>query len=175
MEDGGLCKEACIYSYRTKWRQHPEDHLSWRRRYRKKSLMFDIDDSRIVLNSKDYSEEKFQKSLAALYARREIARGFACRGELNKYADLGDKWLLHDEIFHRQGYDVPLPYFMQNANRASHLRITESELPARDRISEYELGRCKAAATKRRQVAERTEYAKRARVAGADVLCEQLL
>ena len=165
--DGGLCKEACILSYRTKWRQTPEDNASWRRRYSKRSHMIDIESSDIVLHNKHFSEAAFQKSLAALYARREVAREFGCRGTLNQYADFGDKWLLHDEIFHRHGYDVPVPYFMQNANRAAWLRIPESALSERDRISEFEMGRDKAAAAKRKQVTERAEYAKRARAAGA--------
>ena len=69
---------------------------------------------------------------------------------MNRYADFGDKWLLHDEIFYRHGYDVPLPYFMQNAHRAAWLRIPESALSERGCVSEQEINGYRAAAKKRR-------------------------
>ena len=38
LDDGGLCREACVLSYRTKWRQIPDDHASWAARYPARSL-----------------------------------------------------------------------------------------------------------------------------------------
>ncbi len=144
--DSELCKEACIMSYRIKWRQHPEDHFYWERRYTKRNFFGQ------QVRSKHFSQAAFERSHAALYARREVAQEFACpKRDFNRYGDPGPSWQLHDEFFYKYGYDVPMPYFMQNANRAAWLRIPESALSERDRISEFEMSRCRAAANDRKR------------------------
>ena len=78
--------------------------------------------------------EAFKASLSALYARRAVAAEFACRGMLNPHTDSSEQWLLHDELFYKYAFDVPVPHFNSNANRAAFRRIIESDLPRADRV-----------------------------------------
>ena len=78
--------------------------------------------------------EAFKASLSALYARRAVAAEFACRGMVNPHADSMEQWLLHDEMFYKYAFDVPVPHFNSNANRAAFRRIPESDLPRADRV-----------------------------------------
>ena len=78
--------------------------------------------------------EAFKASLSALYARRAVAAEFACRGMLNPHTDSSEQWLLHDELFYKYAFDVPVPHFNSNANRAAFRRIPESDLPRADRV-----------------------------------------
>ena len=64
-----------------------------------------------------FETEAFKGSLAALYARRAVAAEFACRGMLNPHADSNEQWLLHDELFYKYKYDVPVPHFNSHAHR----------------------------------------------------------
>ena len=45
-----------------------------------------------------------------------------------------EQWLLHDELFYKYAFDVPVPHFNSNANRAAFRRIPESDLPRADRV-----------------------------------------
>ena len=106
-----------------KWRQAPDQQLAWGRRYA-------TTDRQVMVASGYLESMNLGRSVAALYGRREVARMLGCRaGDVNPYGDPGDSWQLHDELFFRRGYDVPLPYFMENRNRAAWLGVAEEELP----------------------------------------------
>ena len=57
--------------------------------------------------------------------------------KVNRFADLGPAECLHDELFYKNGYDVPLPHFLQEVNRAAHLGTAVSALPLRDLVDEH--------------------------------------
>ena len=63
-----------------------------------------------------------------------VAAEFACRGMVNPHADSMEQWLLHDEMFYKYAFDVPVPHFNSNANRPAFRRIPESDLPRADRV-----------------------------------------
>ena len=101
-------------SYRTKWRRHPTDHFYWERRYASKTP--GVFKEGITIRN----VRLFNKSLEALYARREVAKDLDIHGgDLNRYGDPGPSWQIHDELFFKQGYEVPLPQFLQNCCRAN--------------------------------------------------------
>ena len=73
-----------------------------------------------------------------MYARREVARQADCP-KRNRYGwEIDRSWQIHDEIFYKYGFEVPLPQFLQNAARATWLGIQESDLLAVHRISDLE-------------------------------------
>ena len=41
---------------------------------------------------------------------------------INPHADSSEQWLLHDELFYKYKYDVPVPRFNSNAARAAFRR-----------------------------------------------------
>jgi hypothetical protein len=146
--DGGMSEEAANLSYRTKWRQMPSDHHYWMTRYTKRSL-WEID---VPCRSKHHRVARCDRSLAALFARRGFAQGYDIRPRgLNRYEDLGPPaWTIHDELFYFNGFDVPLPHFLQTANRAAWLRVPESELAPRDQIKQPILNSLRHRAVKRK-------------------------
>ena len=64
-----------------------------------------------VMFRKCFQTESFKCSLSALYVRRAVAVEFACRGMVKPHIDTKEQWLLHDELFYRYKYDVPVPNF----------------------------------------------------------------
>ena len=72
-----------------------------------------------------------ERSLAALYGRRELARQADCPSRICTYP--GQKsWQIHDELFYKQGYDLPCPECLTVAGRAKWSRILGSELSIDD-------------------------------------------
>ena len=67
-----------------------------------------------------------------MYARRAVATEYACRGMLNPHTDSSEQWLR--ELFYKCAFDVSVPHFNSNANRAAFRRIPESDLPRADRV-----------------------------------------
>jgi len=130
--DNELCRDACIESLRTKWRQSVTENQYWRQRFTKRSELGDL-----VLRSKDLSHKALERSLVALYARREVARQADCpkRNRFGEGSRQELSWHIHDEIFYKYGFEVPLPHFLQNANRAAFLGVPESDLAPHHRMS----------------------------------------
>ncbi len=132
--DDGLCRRARIESLRTKLCQSSIEKEYWDKRYPKRNAFF----PELFQRSKHFSEAALERSLTALYARREVARKADC-AKRNRYGwEIATSWQIHDEIFYKYGFEVPLPQFLQNANRASWLRKPESELRETERISDVE-------------------------------------
>lgn len=117
--DAKLCRLACLTSLKTKWRRSRVDHEYWMARGVKQSGHLALD-----------------RSVAALYERREAARQSDCARRVNWFADPGvPEWQIHDELLWRYGYDVPLPRFYQNVEREKWLRLLGSDLTDTDRIT----------------------------------------
>ena len=100
LDDGGLCREACVLSYRTKWRQIPDDHASWAARYPARSLWKPAQE---IMECTFYNRAAFQRSIAALYERRRVAQQYGCFAEVGLYYEPGEKWKQHDELLYRFG------------------------------------------------------------------------
>ena len=128
--DDGLCSRACIESLRTKWRVTIHEHLYWESRY-------PLGGGRgHTLRSKHFSMAALDRSLAALYGRREVAREADCPKRC-RYGDFWQKsWQIHDDLFYKHGYDVQRPEFLTDAGRSRWLRISGSELLESDRVSD---------------------------------------
>ena len=95
----------------------------------------------------------FLRSIAALYERRQVAQQYGCVASGNMYYDVAihkEQWEMHDELLYKHGFDVPLPMFLQKANRAAFLRIAVSDLPECHRRSETELSWFRGAAQTRK-------------------------
>ena len=106
------------------------DTLYWDSRY----PLGRSDEGAHPVRSKHFSGAALERSLIALFARREVARQADCP-KRSRYGNPWDKsWQIHDEPFYKYGFDVPLPQFLQEACRARWLRIPESELPLCHRI-----------------------------------------
>ena len=156
--DGDICQEACLLSYRTKWRQSPTDGAYWGRRAPRSHSVTS------ALLRENPSRELLERSLAALYVRREVAHGFGLQAktEVNRFADFGPAECLHDELFYKNGYDVPLPHFLQEVNRAAWLGCEVSAMHPRNRVDEAMLQR-------ERRYAGASRAAREAAEAGAPV------
>ena len=128
--DDGLCSRACIESLRTKWHQGTiHERLYWESRY-------PLGGGRgHPLRSKHFSMAALDRSLAALYGRREVAREADCPKRC-RYMTEKKSWQIHDELFYKHGYDVQRPEFLTDAGRSRWLRIPESELLECDRVSD---------------------------------------
>ena len=133
LDDGGLCREACVLSYRAKWRQIPDDHASRAARYPARSLWKPAQE---IMECTFYNRAAFQRSIAALYERRRVAQQYGCFAEVGLYYLPGEKWMQHDELFYKFGFDVPLPRFLQNEDRAAWLRMPVAELPEHHRATD---------------------------------------
>ena len=119
--DGGLCQAACGLSFVSKWNSNElgaDQDQHWLVKARKQK--------------KWWSEcsEGMHRSVAALYVRRGIARALGSvagattlnSAPFHKYADKGDKHLVHDQLFYRLGYDVPFPVAVpEEAYNSSHV------------------------------------------------------
>ena len=81
------------------------------------------------MHCRTYNWAAFQRSIAALYERRRVAQQYGCFAEVGLYYLPGEKWKQHDELFYKFGFDVPLPRFVQNEDRAAWLRMPVAELP----------------------------------------------
>ena len=127
--DDHLCSMACIESLRTKWRQCLDEGLYWDKRFTKRNY------AGAPVRNKHFSHAALERSLTALYARREVARKADCP-KRNMYGlEIATSWQIHDEIFYRYGFDVPLPQYYEDAARAKFLGIRNvSDLPERERI-----------------------------------------
>ena len=124
--DAGLCQRACMESMRRKWRQTHCDDAYWHRRFAPRGELI----------SNQRRGAALERSLIALYERREVAKQADCRN-LNRFSqEIHRSYQSHDEVLYKYGFDVPLPQFLQNAKRAAWLRIPESELPEGHRISD---------------------------------------
>ena len=83
LDDGGLCREACVLSYRTKWRQRSDEHLSWVARYPSRSGWYNSEEE--IMHCRTYNWAAFQRSIAALYERRRVAQQYGCFAEVGLY------------------------------------------------------------------------------------------
>ena len=84
------------------------------------------------MHCRTYNWAAFQRSIAALYERRRVAQQYGCFAEVGLYYEPGEKWKQHDELLYKFGFDVPLPRFLQNENRAAWLRVHWGQIsPAR--------------------------------------------
>ena len=99
-----------------------------------------------------HANAAFLRSIAALYERRQVAQQYGCVASVNMYYDVAihkEQWKMHDELLYKHGFDVPLPKFLQNENRAAFLRIAVSDLPECHRLSDAELSWYRGAAQRR--------------------------
>ena len=132
--DAGLCSRACIDSLRTRWKTsgHPE-RAYWEWRYPVAGARCHAGNTEVwqPLRSKRFSMVGLERSLAALYGRRELARQADCPRRICTYP--GQKsWQIHDELFYKQGYDLPRPECLTVASRAKWSRIVGSEVSIDD-------------------------------------------
>ena len=88
------------------------------------------------MHCRTYNWAAFQRSIAALYERRRMAQQYGCFAEVGLYYLPGEKWKQHDELFYKFGFDVPLPRFLQNEDRAAWLRMPAAELPEHHRATD---------------------------------------
>ena len=132
--DAGLCSRACIDSLRTRWISSGlHERAYWESRYPVAGPTFYAGDMSVwqPLRSKRFSMVGLERSLAALYGRRELARQADCPNRICTYP--GQKsWQIHDELFYKQGYDLPCPESLTVAGRAKWSRILGSELSIDD-------------------------------------------
>ena len=124
--DGGICAEAARESFRTRWRQNSADSLYWSSRYTYKPLIAG-DAGHTVGFVHKKRKAVVARSSAALYERREIVKKLDIGYGLSRYRDLGrPDYELHDEYFHKHGYRVPVPYFLNESNRSRYVGIRSS-------------------------------------------------
>jgi hypothetical protein len=157
VKDDGLAETAAERGYRTRWHRtlSTEVQDKWGNRGEQHDEF--VCEKPVNIGN---GAGSFRKSLAALYRRRAVARGFNLKIHgLNRYDALTDSmkikrpqywerkdrpsWEIHDEHFYENGYDIPLPRFLQNANRAAYLGLSESQLLPWDRVEEHRVKRLK--------------------------------
>ena len=97
-----------------------------------------------------YKWAAFQRSIAALYERRRVAQQYGCFAEVGLYYLPGEKWKQHDELFYKFGFDVPLPRFLPNEDRAAWLRMPAAELPEHHHATDAALSWYASAAWRRK-------------------------
>ena len=101
--DDHLCSMACIERLRTTWRPCLAEGLYWDKRFAKRN------DAGAPVRNKHFSHAALERSLTALYARREVARKADCHG-WNRYClEIATSWQIRDEISYRYGFEVPRP------------------------------------------------------------------
>ena len=79
-----------------------------------------------------------------LYVARKRSRSDA------QIAAATSGWQQHDELFYKFGFDVSLPRFLQNEDRAAWLRMLGAELPEHHRATDAALSWYASAAGRRK-------------------------